>query len=196
MLRLVEIAPVRVRLPPNLIVLLAAVLVIFTLEPNNWPWNSTPCWELVILTAPELVIPPTLPVKVTGPPAFTMVNPPAVLSTEATVMVAPVVVPELRLNALLLVLTALRVMVADDELPESMEASLIRLILRLELPRFIGAPEDFKEPANPTVPEPAVAVTPLVKVVRLVAFLPKETPARLVKVVAESIVVLFWKLTA
>jgi len=151
---------------------------------------------LVILIAPELVTPPTLPVKLTNPPAFTIVNPPAVLSTEATVMLAPVVVPELRERALPLVLTALRVITAVEAFPESMIASLIRLILSVEPPRVIACPAAFKEPAKPTVPEPTVAVTPLLKVVKLFAFLPKETPAVLLKVVAVSTVVLFWKLTA
>ena len=81
---------------------------------------------MVILTAPEFVTPPTLPVKLANPPAFTMVNPPAVLSTEATVMFAPEVEPELSERALPFVLTALRVITAEEELPESMAASLIR----------------------------------------------------------------------
>jgi hypothetical protein len=111
-------------------------------------------------------------------------------------MVAPVVLPELSERALPFVLTALRVITAEEEFPESIVASLIRLMLSVELPRLIAWPVAFKEPAKPTVPEPAVAVTPLVKVVKLLAFLPKETPAVFAKVVAVSTVVLFWKLTA
>ena len=90
----------------------------------------------------------------------------------------------------------LMLMVAEEELPESIIVLSTRLMLETELPRLIGCPVVFKVPARIKLPVPAIAVTPLVKVVKLLAFLPKETPAVFVKVVAVSTAVLFWKLTA
>ena len=138
-----------------------------------------------------------MPVNVTWPPAFAIVSPPAVLSIELTEIVPPAVDPEDKFKDLPFVLIGeLMLMVAEEELPESIIVLSTRLMLETELPRLIGCPVVFKVPARIKLPVPAIAVTPLVKVVKLLAFLPKETPAVFVKVVAVSTAVLFWKLTA